>query len=328
MTTKGKFIVEKITSFDDLLKGKEDVLPESDLCFQNEEGIVQFKYKSTKNNRKLSVKPGMYLLTQTQMGIIPEKTELHKKKLLESITNTQTIINEANTFFDRLHVYDKLQRPKKRGVLLYSAPGMGKSMAISDFCNKAMQEDPGTVVFVWPTSDIESSVVSKFLSVNSKFTPKCTRLVLIIEDIGGGEREGNYGSRGVDAGMLNLLDGLEVTFKLPTFIIATTNYPENLLKELADRPGRFDLMLELDPPTSQERIDLVEFLLQSPMSLEDKEAIKSEKYDNFSLAHVEEIVVRSLLHDKSLSIVAQELLEHSKRFKREFSKDSERNIGF
>src|SRR5690606_31658097 len=159
------------------------------------------------------------------------------------------IFKEARTFFSRLHVYEKLNRPKKRSVLLYSAPGMGKTSAIEKFCHDAINEDAGTVVLVWPTSEIEPDSVARFLSQSSEYNDKCTRLILIIEDIGGGEREGSHSRSGVTSGLLNLLDGVGLTFRLPTFIIATTNHPENLLSSLANRPGRFDLMAELQAPS-------------------------------------------------------------------------------
>jgi hypothetical protein len=40
----------------------------------------------------------------------------------------------------------------------------------------------------------------------------------------------------------------------------------------------------------------------------------------FSIAHIEEIVVRSLLHDKSIPQVIKELVDHSARYKRGFEK--------
>jgi ATP-dependent 26S proteasome regulatory subunit len=149
-------------------------------------------------------------------------------------------------------------------------------------------------------------------------------MILIIEDIGGGERE--QGSRSsVDSGLLNLLDGMSVSFKLPTFIMATTNYPEHLLEALADRPGRFDLMIELTPPNAEERVQLLEFLSKKSLTDDEKKAISSKDADNFSIAHLEEIIVRSMLHKKSIATVIKELVEHTRRFNKEFQKP--KNLG-
>jgi hypothetical protein len=323
---EGKFEVKKITKFVDLVEGTVVDICESDLCFQNEDVIIQMKYKRPDEEKKYEIKPGIYTLVDTPTGVQTSKMELKKRCLLESVDNTQQILKEAKTFFSRLDVYEKLNRPKKRGVLLYSKPGMGKTSAIEKFCADAMAEDAGTVVLVWPTSEIEADSVCRFLTNRSEYTTECTRLVLIIEDIGGGERDGDHGRSAVDSGLLNLLDGVGVTFKLPTFIVATTNHPENLLESLADRPGRFDLMLQLNPPTAAERQALLGFISKRDLTDDEKECIIMKGTEDFSIAHLEEIAVRSLLHDKSYKAVVVELIEHSKRFKKNF--EERKSTGF
>jgi ATP-dependent 26S proteasome regulatory subunit len=316
---EGRFKIKKITKFEDLVSGNIPEMPESDLCFQNEGWIVQMKYERPDEIKKYEIKPGIYTLTQTAAGMATVKVELKQRVLLETVDNTKQILKEAKTFFNKLHVYEKLGRPKKRGVLLYSKPGMGKTSAIEKFCADAMAEDKGTVVLIWPTSEIEADSLVSFLTSRSEYTDECTRLILIIEDIGGGERDGDGGPRGIDSGLLNLLDGVGVTFKLPTFIVATTNHPENLLESLADRPGRFDLMLELMAPNHDEREQLLSFICKRPLSPEEKEAVRWKGAEKFSIAHLEEVVVRAELHDKTYPQVIKELIDHSKRYEKAFS---------
>lgn len=323
--TEGRFRIKKITKFKSLVEGEVLELPESDLCFQNEEQIIQMKYERAEEDRKYEIKPGIYTLVETPAGLATSKVELKKRDLLETVDNTKQIIKEARTFFNKLHVYEQLNRPKKRGVLLYSRPGMGKTSAIEKFCGDAVAEDPGTVVIIWPTSDIEADSVCRFLSTRSEYTPDCTRLNLIIEDIGGGERDGDHGRAAVDSGLLNLLDGVGVTFRLPTFIVATTNHPENLLESLADRPGRFDLMLALKPPTHEEKVSLLGFISKRTLTEEEKECIGMRGTEDFSIAHLEEVAVRSLLHDKSYKQVITELVEHSLKYKKNF--EEKKGIG-
>jgi ATP-dependent 26S proteasome regulatory subunit len=324
--TEGTFQIKKITKFSELVENQILELPESDLCFQNNDTIVQMKYVRPDEEKKYEVKPGIYTLQDTSMGIQTVKMELKPRSLLETITNTSRIIKEAKTFFNKLDVYRKLGRPMKRGVLVYSKPGMGKTSSIEKFCADLIAEDAGTVVLVWPTSDVEADSVCRFLTSRSEYTTECTRLILIIEDIGGGERDGEGGRSAVDSGLLNLLDGVGVTFRLPTFIVATTNHPENLLESLADRPGRFDLMLELAPPTPQEKQALLGFISKRDLTQEELDAVIMKGTENFSIAHLEEIAVRSELHDKSYKDVIEELIGHSKRFKKNF--EEKRSTGF
>jgi hypothetical protein len=322
----GHFKIKDIISFEDIVSGKKSTIQESDLCFQNETHILQFEHKSADEEKKTKIKPGSYDIIETPFGLSVSKREFRVHNLLEEIDNTSKILKEATLFFNRLHIYDQLERIKKRGVLLYSAPGMGKSSAISKFCRDFIKEDAGTVVLNWPTSEIECDRVSRFLSTYIEYTDECTRLILIIEDIGGGEHNYN-GGNAAPSGLLNLLDGVGVTFKLPTFIVATTNHPENLLESLANRPGRFDLMMELEPPSLEERIKLCEFISKRELTQEEKDALDKPDVEKFSIAHMEEIIVRSMLHDKSIPDVIDELVEHYKKFKKSFEEEKTMGIG-
>jgi hypothetical protein len=320
----GHFTLLKKTKLSEIQDSTK--LPKSDLALQDDGFIYQFKFNESDKTSKTKIKPGIWSMKNIPGGISLVETELGKKRLLLDAVNTTSIINEAKTFFGKLDVYEKLGRQKKRGVLIYSAPGLGKSSTISHFCTETISEDSGTVVIIWPTSKIDSDDVLDFLSTDSTYTAKCTKLILILEDIGGGEHEGGR-SRQVDAGLLNLLDGVSDVFKLPTFIIATTNHPQNLLSSLADRPGRFDLMLELKPPSGEERIKLLEFIANRPLTEEEKDMFMDKKCDGLSIAHLDEIMVRSLLHDKTLAQTLKEILDHRKNVKAAFEKAKE-NLGF
>jgi SpoVK/Ycf46/Vps4 family AAA+-type ATPase len=154
-------------------------------------------------------------------------------------------------------------------------------------------------------------------------------MVLVIEDIGGGERESHRSNSAVDSGLLNLLDGVGVIFRLPTFVIATTNHPENLLASLADRPGRFDLMMKLQPPSHEEKIKLMQFICKRDLTEDEKQCIGSKGTENFSIAHLEEIAVRAELHDKTHAEVVRELIDHQSLFKRDFEeRDKRMGISF
>lgn len=301
------------------------VLPESDLCMQDGKHIYQFKFNQEENADKKVICPGVFAMS---MGSTLElkKIELKKRTLLESLSNTSAILNEAKTFFSRLHVYEKLGRLKKRGLLLYSPPGYGKTAAIEKACEQLIEEDAGTVILIWPTSQVPAEEVAELFTQDAIYDPKCTRLVMILEDIGGKETPGEYGHQPVTAALLNILDGVGVAFTLPTFIVATTNHPESLLSSLANRPGRFDLMLELKAPSADERVAMLKFAAKRELEVEEENAIKSNQADGFSLAHLEEVVVRSLLHDKTIPAVIKELFEHAKKFSKGFDKD--RSVGF
>lgn len=315
---QGKFVVKKITNFNEIKEGME--FCESDLCFQNENKIVQAEYiKSNKNKEKFVIKPGIFSLAFIGQKIGLEELNMKQRRILTSYDNSKRIMDEAKLFFSQKEVYDFLEKDMKRAIMLYSPPGFGKTSAITKLSQELFKEDPGTVVINWPTCEIEARHVSRFLSSRSEYNKECTRLIFIIEDIGGGEIEDRGGQRGVDSALLNLLDGVDVTFPLPTFIIATTNYPGNLLDALGDRPGRFDQFIELDPPNAKQRIELIKFIAKKKeLSKEEEEAII--KAENFSLAHLSEIVERSMLKNKSYTEVVKDMIEHKTKFSKNFEK--------
>jgi AAA+ superfamily predicted ATPase len=318
------FRLKQKIRFKDIKDGH--TLPESDLCFQNDTCIFQFEYIENVIDSTIDVKPGVFKFSKDSSSLVIKHMELRTNDILLDITNSKKIYEEANVFFNNLNVYEELGETKARKILLFSDPGMGKSSTIVDYCHNAIREDLGTVVIVWPTSTIDSFEVLNFLSKSAEYTKECTRLILVIEDIGGGEREGDQGSRSVDSALLDILDGIGVTFKLPTLIIATTNYPQNLLSALADRPGRFDLMLKLNPPSPEERVRIVEFISKRSLTEEEKISVLSNEINNFSIAHLKEVIIRARLHKKSICDTIRELIEHKNNFKQAY--EDKRGVGF
>jgi len=325
------FKVLEVTLLEDIINGTKTELSTSDLSIQTETHVAQFKYvegKKKKERKKLKIKPGIFTMVSTMAGVDLEPFTLKKHNLLESIDNTKSIKSRATQFFNSLEIYEELGQPKVRNILLYSDPGFGKSSAINSLCEDFYKEDPNTVVINWNTSAIKSSSVESFFSIGTEFTPECSRLIFIIEDIGGGEQEFS-GNRSVDSSLLALLDGNSVTFKVPTFTIATTNYPANLLSALADRPGRFDEMIKLPPPSAEERIKLAEFIGKRELDEDEKASLRSSQVENgkFSIAHIKEIVIRSRLTGKTYSEVVEEMLNHKEKINNGFSEKGGVGIG-
>ena len=152
---------------------------------------------------------------------------------------------------------------------------------------------------------------------------------MVIEDIGGGTVEDYHGSRSVDSSLLNLLDGVGKPFgTIPTFIIATTNNPEQAVGALIDRPGRFDKVIRMKTPSEKESMELLKFIAKKDELTDDeKEAAKIAAKNEFSIAHIQEIVVRSLLDDISMKEAAEQLKKHKDEFKEAFQEVKKMGIG-
>lgn len=321
------FKLKKVTKYKDLVDGNETTLPFSDLAIELENEIIQFQ-AVTENAQlnKIKVKPGIYTMSTVDKGVDLLKTKINKTEILKTLSNTQTIISEIDSFFNNLSVYDKLNQPKKRSILLYGPPGCSKTTSINLAIERAIKQDKGTSVIIWPTGLIHAETVAQLFGHGFEYDKKTTRIILIAEDIGGSV-EGNYSPRTTNSGLLNLLDGVGVSFEKPTFVIATTNYPENLAETLADRPGRFDKLVEMNPPATKQKLEALEFIAKRSLTQEERDVFANKQTEDFSLAHLKEIVIRSMLHNKSIKEIVEELIEHKEKFKTAFSK-KESKFGF
>lgn len=325
----GKFKVLKVTSLEDLVDKTVKELPESDLTIQTDTHIIQFEHTEEKRKiKKYTIKPGCFTMTETNMGVVLESFKLREYNLLKTIDNTSTIIDEKNKFFNNLKAYKELKRDPKRAVLLCSPPGVGKSSAINEVCKNSLEEK-GTTVVIWDTSDIRANSVNKFFLNRSNFDKNVKRLIMVIEDIEGGTVDDDYGPRAAVSSLLNFLDGVGNPFKgIPTFIIATTNNPEKSVGALIDRPGRFDKVIEMKTPSAEECAELLKFILEKK-ELTDSElrAAEISSKNEFSIAHIQESVVRSKLDAISVEEAVEQLAKHKKRFKEAFSKSPNRKMG-
>lgn len=321
VVTKSKFKLKKVTSATELLNNPGTEMPESDLLLSKGDNFFQFDYVSDEVVKKAEVGPGIFTFGKGLAGLYLIPTEITLPPMLESIDNTAVIKNELKAFRSKYSVYEDLNLQKKRSILYYSAPGYGKTAAIQRTCLDTVKEDPNTLVLIWPTGQIDASAISSFLCFGVEYK-NVSNLILIIEDIGGQahSHEGHGGPRHVDPDLLNLLEGIGNPFKIPTFIMATTNYPQNLLSALANRPGRFDQLIELSPPSNEERIALMEFIAKHPLNEEQRKALTQRGVERFSIAHLKEIVIRSRLHDKSYAEVVAEMIAHEEKFNNGFDK--------
>jgi len=297
-------------------------IPESDLTIQAGDKLVQYGFVLNKKEiKKQEIESGVFTLNQTQVGLVTTAIELKQLPRLKTITNTKTILDESEKFFSRLHVYEQLGRPKKRAVMLHSIPGLGKTQAINEVCEQLSKEE-GTCVLFWDTGAIRASSVLKFFSTETIFKKDVKRIVLVIEDIGGVSVDGYQGSqKAVDSSMLALLDGNIESFTIPIFILATTNSPEIHASAML-RPGRFDKVIKLNPPNKKEVDALIKFIAKIDQDVEldedGKKAVEIAYKNEFSIAHLQEIVIRSLLDDIPMSEVAKQLADFKKAHQNSF----------
>jgi hypothetical protein len=305
----------------EFLDGKEVILNTSDLSVQNDDFFLQFDLvREEMNKNKVTLKTGYFNIEKSSAGLVFIPMELNTPNLSDTSKAYKDIEREFDNFFERLPVYDELGILKKRGVLLYGPPGTGKSTNIARSVKKLLEGGDAAVI-VWNTGSIPSDAILDLFATGIEYHESVKKVTIIIEDIGMSIEEYG-GAKEVDRSLLNLLDGASSTIQIPTFFVATTNYAHNLPEPLV-RPGRFDAWIEVGLPSPQERVDLVEFLSKSELSEEDKKAILNKDLNEFSVAHLKELVLRTKRDGKSYTEVVKDLKSLKDRFKKGFDNKKE-----
>jgi transitional endoplasmic reticulum ATPase len=321
----GYFKIKSKKVLSELAEGT--VIDESDYSTLTPEGVfVQMEYFEEDENTaaKYEVKPGIFSIATQGNSLVLLRTEFVNDKILETLVHTKDVTDKIDCFFRNLHVYKEegIEIPK-RGILLYGPPGGGKTTIINKVANE-YAKDNKTAVVVWTTDKFESHTVKDFIK-RFDYTG-VEKLILIVEDIGGTEIE--QARMRSDSSLLSLLDNKEKTFRIPVLILATTNYPENFMGNLTNRPERFDDKIKLSAPNADAREALLKFFGKGR---EDEEAVKllrSKKAEGFTPAHIKEVIIRSRIYEKSMVQVINEMFKEIEIFTKNFSEAKSVGIGF
>lgn len=323
--TQGHFEVDKIIDFNKI--ASKDRIEESDYSLlDNNNRFIQLKYKPPKEKDESGIlaQPGIFSIKIDKYDEpYLHKLDLPEEKIVEDYQFAQRIQTFITSFFSKLHIYKKhgITQPR-RGALIYGPAGTGKTCSIR-LAIKDVIKDGKTMVIFWSTDRYKSGFIKQIFEFID-YGKVVEKVVLVVEDIGGSEYD--KGIRESESSLLSILDNAEGTFKLPTAILATTNFPETLLANLTDRPGRFDEKINVGFPTSDNRVKLLRFFLKEKVTKEFEEEIRNKKYDEFSAAHLKEIILRAELNDLTYMAATKQLLEEQQQYKNYFKKKNKVGI--
>jgi intein/homing endonuclease len=181
------------------------------------------------------------------------------------------------------------------------------SFSAIHLCKQAIQEYDAIVILTPPKDTDFDSLTSCFReSLQDRTT------IFMVEEL--------TEAKGKKEEILSFLDG-ENSWN-NSYAIGTTNYPGKLDKNIVDRPGRFDKVIEVDEPDKQERKKYLESVTNRTYT--DKELAMTEGY---SFSYLKELVLRMELEDKSLETVIEEFEELKREIDEQFQ-DREDTIGF
>jgi ATP-dependent 26S proteasome regulatory subunit len=129
----------------------------------------------------------------------------------------------------------------KRGLLLYGAPGTGKTLTVRHLIGRAT----GSTVLVLRGESLR--FVQHAAAIARTFQPS----IVVLEDIDLVAMERDYTPQPLLFEVLDALDGLDGDADVA--FVMTTNRVDVLERALAERPGRVDLGVEIPLPGPVER---------------------------------------------------------------------------
>lgn len=326
--SKGHFKIKSMKKLDDMKVGEE--LETSDYATLTPGGnFVQMEYvevDDVKERVPTHVKPGIFSMKKSMAGMYLIATEFTKQQILEEFVETKHIEEQVDKFFEKIDVYHELGEENiKRSLLITGRPGTGKTTSLNKVGTR-YGTDGKTLVLVWHTDVFSPDEVKNFVQTFEYKKYGVERMILMVEDLGGGTSEGSRMRS--DSSLLSLLDNKEKTFSTPIFILATTNNPEMFQENVTDRPERFDNVIEAKHPSPEARVALLKFFSKGrEIEQEASDLLMKKDCNELSPAHIREIIVRSRLFDKKQVDVIKELLAHSKKYKKGFAKDGN-PVGF
>lgn len=278
--------------------------------------FVQLEYvEETHKVEPYKVTPGIWTIKKSGGMMVLRTTEFSDDKLLDSFIHTKNITDKVDSFFSRLHVYKQfgIEIPK-RTMLLWGPAGTGKSSIITKVAQKyAAQND--VAVVIWKTDVLDPNEVKEFIKTFEYVG--VSKLIFIAEDIGGVEIDQVRIKS--ESSLLSLLDNQEKAFRIPVLMLITTNYPENLLANLTNRPQRIDDKFEIGFPKGDARYQLMKFFGVNDLPSEEVlEKIRDRKFEEFTPAHIKEIYVRAAIYDLKIEDAMDQIQKEIEHFKNLF----------
>lgn len=223
---------------------------------------------------EVDIPDGLYRMEPADDGLELHPMDVSSDRYLDVREVSQQIYHRFQEFVANREAYAREGVRHKEGVLLYGPQGNGKTREIVRILENSKAD--GVISIFIPSTIDHLEMLQPF-----REPLKSKTVVFVLEELTQRTDEDRFED------LLSFLDG-EMSWD-HSFIIATTNYPEDLPRNVVDRPGRFDLVLEFANPNKSERL---RYLLGRGVPAEDAE-LAAELSKDLSLDYLAQSVTQS-----------------------------------
>lgn len=300
--TKDNLPLYVMEEYDKVFKGYDEKINHCDTFDHLNQASFAVKYERYIN---ANIPPGMYNFVEVDGDVFLSQVNNDSTDYITLTNNPAAKLSaDVANFFDHDKVYSDLKISKKRGSLLYGPPGNGKSREVLQAAQVFQSKCPtgiglsiNTMNEVW---------FLNYLRKEKKDVP----LFVVFEEL----TNFTDGREELHSKLLNMLDGSEGIDNI--YVVATTNYPKRLSQNITNRPGRFHNIIDVPNPTAALR---QEFLSKFIPEVEVK-ALMAKTNDDFSLAHLKEVIVFAALYNVTHAEAVKKVKEHMALVKKGFAK--------
>lgn len=251
---------------------------------------------------KPSLEPGLYTLGVNSYRepnahrLEEREDELHVFKTGPA----PAVLEEINSFWTKENHYKQLGVTHKRGILLHGPAGCGKTSIVAMCIKDTIKR--GGLAFRLQDLDNFQEGLPLLRQIEEK-----RPIMVIVEDI-------DYICSYDEETLLEIMDGSS-SLGGGILYLATTNKLEQLPPRIRCRPSRIDTLLEIGLPDLEHRVEYLNVLLLK-LCKNQVEARKTatelgELTNDFSLAHLKEVVISIKVHEKPVKETIARLRELS-----------------